>query len=378
MMPLWKRVLFPPLAVLLGVGIPYLVAEGLRALGRGPRAGTSLAYDVYARWFAGRRVPPYDPHDPTTCVISDPAPLAAMIELFKANGVGIGNSPFHELKRDAVAINTEENGCVVQKPNLRKTMAFLRSNAFNPFDPPTYFHDTEHILPPELARFFDRYGFRRVQLTTNADGERVTLPAVAASDVVLVAGDSVANGAMLDDTETIASRLQRDDRARQYVNLGIHGAAPADIECGLERAARRYGGRVRELIYVFCENDFKEATAADVVAWLVGFKARARIDRVVVLYVPYIYNALPEVTRIRGHTHRNFPTFRDEKRALLSAAHDAGFLTVDYVDITTAAQQEQGTQFAALALYLDHAHPSPAGVDRLVAAYQQLGRGTAP
>jgi len=41
-------------------------------------------------------------------------------------------------------------------------MAFLRSNAFNPFDPPTYFYDAERTLPAELARFFERYGFRRV------------------------------------------------------------------------------------------------------------------------------------------------------------------------------------------------------------------------
>jgi len=374
MTPLWKRVLFRLLAVLLGVGIPYLAAEGLYALGHGSRAGTSLANQLYARWFTEPDVPAYDPHDPTTWVITDPASLAAMIELFKANGVGIGNSPFRELRRDAVAINTKEHGCLVQKPNLRKTMAFLRSNAFNPFDPPTYFYDAERTLPPELARFFERYGFRRVLLTTNADGERVTVPAVAASDVVLVAGDSVANGAMLDDADTIASRLQHDDGARQYVNLGIAGAGAADIKCALDRAAQRYAGRVRELIYVFCENDFKEATASDVVPWLVAFKARERIDRVVLLYVPYIYNVLPEVTRVRGHTQFNFPTFRDKKRDLLRAARDAGFPTVDYVDITTAAQQAQGTQFAALGLYLDHAHPSVAGVDRLVAAYRQLGK----
>ena len=118
----------------------------------------------------------------------------------------------------------------------------------------------------------------------------------------------------------------------------------------------------------------KRRGARDVIAWLVAFKARERIDRVVLLYAPYIYNALPEVTRIRGHTHHDFPTFGTEKRALLSAARDAGFPTVDYVDITTAAQQEQGTQFAALALYLDQAHPSAAGVGRLVAAYRQLGK----
>ena len=374
MMPLWKRLLFPLLAILLAGGIPYLVVEGVWALARGEQAGTSLAHDLYARWFVDRRVLPYDPHDALTRAVTDPRQFTAILDLLEANYVGMGNSPFTQLKSDAVAINTEDGDCLVQKPGLRKTMSSLRSNVFNPFDQPTYFHDAERTMPPELARFFERYGFRRVQLTTNAEGERVTLPAVVAPDVVLIAGDSVANGAMLDDSETLSSRLQRDDGTRQYVNLGIGGAAPSDIECALERAARRYTGRMRELIYVFCENDFKKATAEDVVAWLVAFKEREHIDRVVLVYAPYIYNVLPEVTRVAGHTQYDFPTYREEKRALLGAARAAGFATIDYLDITTAAQYEQRTLFAALSLYVDQVHPSPAGVDRLVAAYRHLPR----
>jgi hypothetical protein len=95
MTPLWKQVLFRLLAVLLGVGIPYLAAEGLYALGHGSRAGTSLAYRLYARWFTEPDVQAYDPHDPTTWVIR-PASLAANRSV-EANGVGIGNSPFREL-----------------------------------------------------------------------------------------------------------------------------------------------------------------------------------------------------------------------------------------------------------------------------------------
>jgi len=372
MMPPSKRVLFPLLAVLLAFGVPYLLVEGVYSLRRGSQAGTSLTRELYARWFVDRRVPPYDAHDPSTRVITSASQFTPLMELLKANGVGMGNTPFEELKRDEVAINAVANGCLVQKPNLRKTMGWLRSNAFNTFDQPTYFHDADRAMPVEISRFFERYGFRPVVLTTNADGERVTLPAVAASDVVLVAGDSVANGAMLEDAETIASLMQRDDRTRRYVNLGIGGAGPSDIRCALERAATRYAGRVRELVYVFCENDFKKSTGRDVVDWLVAFKAREKIARVVVMYVPYIYNVLPEVTRVRGHTHRDFPTYGDEKRELLAAAREAGFATLDYADITTAVQYEQSTMFAALALFTDQAHPSPAGVERLVAAYHGL------
>ncbi|MGH7291028.1 MAG: SGNH/GDSL hydrolase family protein, partial [Myxococcota bacterium] len=204
---------------------------------------------------------------------------------------------------------------------------------------------------------------------------RLTLPVVDANDIVLVAGDSVANGAMLDDSETISSRLQGEDPHRRYVNLGIVGAQTSDIACALERAARRYHGRLRELIYVFCENDFDDATPEEVIAGLVAFAEREQIRQVVLVYMPYIYNVVPEMTRIRGHSHYNYPTYRNEKRALLAQARQAGVAIVDFVDIANDEQRALATQFAPLALYVDHTHPSPRGVQRLVAAIDAARTG---
>lgn len=361
-----RRVLFPLLAVFIGVGLPYLVVEGVYSLSRGRRASTSLTYDLYRKAILARRLPPFDAHDPTTRVITESSQFEAMMDLFKSNGIGIGNSPFAELKSEAVAINTEEGGCKTQKPGLSKTMAFLRSNVFNPFDQLTYFYDSDKQLPPPLDEFFQRYGFRRVRLTTNPYGERLTLPVVSSNDKVLVAGDSVANGVMLDDTETIASRLQAADPRRQYINLGISGAGAADIHCALDRAAKRYGGQIRELIYVLCENDFETATPEEMVGWLAEFRRKEGIERVVLVYVPFIYNVAPEVTRIPGHSHYDFPTFRDEKKAVVHAAGEAGIDVVDFVDVVLDEQGRGGSQFAALALYLDHTHLSPPGVERLL------------
>jgi hypothetical protein len=367
------RILLRLALVTLGIGIPYLAAEGVHSLVSGGRPATSLAYEVYARWFAARGAA-FDPHDPTTWVITQRAQFDAMRPLLLANGVGIGNAPYRELRSAAVAINRDVEGCTEQKPDQHKVMAFLRSNLFNPFDQPTYFYDADRVLPPELQQFFDRHGFRRVHLTSNGDGERVTLPVVEADDIVLVAGDSVANGAMLDDSETISSRLQERDPRRRYVNIGIVGAKTSDTACALERAARRYRGRIRELLYIFCENDFDDATAGEIIAGLVAFTAREKIRQVVLVYMPYIYNVVPEITRIRGHSHYDFPTYRDEKRALLARARQAGFAIVDFVDIANDEQQALATQFAPLALYIDHTHPSPRGVRRLVSAIDAVRR----
>jgi hypothetical protein len=62
---------------------------------------------------------------------------------------------------------------------------------------------------------------------------------------VIIAGDSVANGVGIGDSETISSQLQALDSTRQYVNLGIAQATAADIICALDKAARRYKARSR-------------------------------------------------------------------------------------------------------------------------------------
>lgn len=365
-----RKVLFPLLAALLGIGLPYLLIEGIYSLSHGGRAGTSLTYDLYRRWFLDHRVAPFDSQDAMSRVITDPSQFEAMMDVFKANGVAIGNSPFDELKSDAVSINSEENGCKIQKPNLRKAMWFVRSNIYNPFDQLTFFYDADRQLPQELVDFLDRYGFRKVQLTTNPYGERRTLPVVTSSVKVLVAGDSVADGVMLDDGETIASVLQARDPARQYVNLGISGAATADIQCALERAAKRYDGQIGELIYVLCENDFEASTPKAMMNWLAEFRGRQKIARVVVLYVPFIYNIAPEITRVPGHSHYDFPTFHEERKDIKALARGAGFVFIDYAQIARDEAREGASQYAPLALYLDHTHLSPPGVRRLLPYFE--------
>ncbi len=153
------------------------------------------------------------------------------------------------------------------------------------------------------------------------------------------------------------------------MNLGVSGAAAADVGCALGKAAERYHGQIRELIYVFSENDFAApgpyAEPDDLIAWLADFQARETIERVVLLYVPYIYNSVPEITRIRGHSHRNFPTPRAEKRRLLSLADAAGFGVIDFIDVANEQRERAASQFAPLALYLDHSHLSRLGVELL-------------
>ena len=74
--------------------------------------------------------------------------------------------------------------------NGRKTVVQIQTHAYELFDPVTAFWDADAHLSPEVRSFLDTYGFRETLHTTNDFGERITLPAVEAQDLVLVAGDA--------------------------------------------------------------------------------------------------------------------------------------------------------------------------------------------
>src|SRR5262249_8136578 len=153
---------------------------------------------------------------------------------------------------------------------------------------------------------------------------------------VLIAGDSVANGPMLDDSDTLASQLQQHDETRQYVNLGINNAAATDEICALKAAEKRYSGEISELIYFYCENDFGELPLGrpeEVIAWLCDFAKRQKIGRVTVIYGPYVYNVVPDITRFHGFIGETFPTNASERLRLANSARSAGFQFVDFGDI---------------------------------------------
>jgi|WetSurSiteA1Bulk_404760.scaffolds.fasta_scaffold26402_1 hypothetical protein len=358
-------------ATLLIVAVTWIVAEGLVSIARWERQSTSVAFsaiDMVRRMREGQR--PIDP-EPRLDVLRDAAELEVMLPLMKAAGVGLGNTPYRELKTESSAMNYEKDGCLSLKPNLRKTAVFLRTQLFDPLDPVTAFFDADAALDPTLKEFLDRYAVsRRTQLTSNAAGERATFPLVERRQKVIVAGDSVAFGAMLDDRETIASQLQSRDATRQYISSGVGGASAADVICNLDAAAKRYQGQLDELIYVYCQNDLqprkKFGRPEEVIDWLTHFASREHIPRVTVVYAPYVYNIAPQVTRFAGYEGWYIESHLAERRALKAAVENARFRWLDIGDLALEDDQTFGTQFAFWHFFIDHVHLSPYGVTRLV------------
>ncbi len=350
--------------------VALLIAEGGYALVRGDRLDTSLSFKALD--FVRQRLPGLTSDQDLEIyapVITRPEAFDELLDAFKVDGVALGNSQYDQLRTDRAELNTVIDGCTVQKPNLDKEMVFLRAGLYEPFSLVAAFYDYGKPQRPEVRAFIDRYGIRKIRHRTNDRGERLTLPAVAAEAKVIVAGDSIANGAMLNDDETLESRLQQLDPARQYVNIGIGGADADEIRCALERAGQRYHGQIRELIYIYCENDFKDdkpmGQPEDVISWLQQYVTAQGIDKVTILYAPYIYNIVPYLTRFRGYRGGNFDSHKSERERLVQLARKASF---DFVDMAELALQEieiMSTQFAALTLFVDHVHWSPIGTMKM-------------
>lgn len=355
----------------------WLISEGLYAIAQRGQSDTSITHKTYilvreqiikglklreASDPAANEGPPY-----TRVLQADD--IEDLLPELKEAGVAIGNVPYSELMSADDAINMDDGDCLTQKPHVDKVMTFLRTHAFKPFDPPNLFYDRRADLPPKIRKLIDTYGVRLVAYTTNEYGERITVPAVGSNRKVLIAGDSVANGTGIDDSETISSQLQAFDPERQYINLGIAGADAPDIICALKKAAERYPHQIDELIYVYCENDFDTSvpygTPEAVVAWLKDFADTQGIAKVTVIYAPFIYNVVPQSTRFRFHAG-DFSTSAQQRAALALLAGEAGFRYMDIGDLAMAEADRTKTPFGALSLFSDHVHLSPYGTARLV------------
>jgi lysophospholipase L1-like esterase len=346
--------------------IMLLLAEGVYALVRGETLDTSLSFKALDLLTGGMPDQDLEVYAP---LITRPEAFEELLDEFEADGVGLGNSQYEQLRTDRAELNTVVDGCKAQKANLDKEMTYLRAGLYEPFSLVTAFYDFGSPLHPEVRAFIDRYGTRRVRHRTNDRGERLTLPAVETEDKVIVAGDSVANGALVNDDETLASRLQQLDPARQYVNIGIGGADADEIACALKRAAQRYRGQISELIYIYCENDLKDdkpmGQPAEVISWLKQYVTTQGIEKVTIVYAPYIYNIVPYLTRFRGYRGGDFDSHKDERERLIESARKAGFDFVDMAELALHEIEIMGTQFAALTLFVDHVHWSPSGTMKL-------------
>ena len=208
------------ITIIVSALLTLLVAEGVYSILRWDRMDRSLTRMSYLLIKHSMHDLIVD-HKQDSVQLLNKEDFDSIIPLLKKVKAGLGSTPYKSLFTDQASfIYHDQNGCLRQKPNVRKIMVPLRTMEFDPLIPPNLFLDREGLSNIDIAKLIARYGGTVVSMSTNELGERVTVPFINANRKVLIVGDSVAQGARLDDADTIASQLQSADLSRQYINLG--------------------------------------------------------------------------------------------------------------------------------------------------------------
>jgi hypothetical protein len=373
------KLLSSALSVLLLCGATYLVAEGIYSIVLWDGMDGSLAYKTYDR-VAGSS----DPYGSSVTSVEEPpadlpifrrlatsARIEALIPEFVKAGIAIGGVPrkgVYKTDVGEVSITTRSpEGCEILKPNLHKTMIQVRSKDYSPLIPPTLFFNDDATLSDDAKAFISNYGLHASALHTNEFGERVTVPKVNSARKVLVAGDSLAFGASVDDQDTLASQLQGRDSTRQYVSAGIPGGEATDVICAVEGASQRYHGQIDGLIYFYSPTDLSETAKYgmpdEFLKWLKGFAERENIADVTVIFGTNLKTVTPHLT----------PQFKQRKdwyreaRALREGTLGAGYKFIGVADLALEEASKRKTDFAAFAMFMDAwGHLSPYGTSIVV------------
>lgn len=307
---------------------------------------------------------------PLPGVVTDEAELKSFVpQMIEAN-VGLINSPYPETQMERSRLTRREGECEIPRANLDDVAFFLRSNAFEPLVPISVHHAREAKLPPELVKFFQDHGRGAHRLSTNAAGERTTVPLLNEPKKVLIAGDSAAFSPMLDDSATLASQLQAKDITRQYINVGVPGASSEQALCALTKAVSRYQGQVEEVIYLYSEDDFvagqRFGTPDAVITEVKSLVQKGTTTKVTVVYVPSLYNIAPELTRFKGYAGEFAPNPQTEREQLKKNVTEAGFVWLDMGDIGLERSRALGNVFSVFDSFADPRSPSAQGISSLV------------
>ena len=303
-------------------------------------------------------------------VVTDEEQVKPLIPKMVDAGIGLSTTAFAQTRTDRARLTIENRECISPKANLSKTLLFVRSTLAEPLDPIIAYHDRGATLSPELALFFQDYGYGAHALTTNAMGERMTVPAVEQPRKVVIAGGSAAFGLLLDDANSLASRLQKRDNSRQYVTLAVPEGSAEQVVCNLTKAIPRYRGQIDELIYFYSEADLdsgeKLGTPEEVISALKNLAQNESVGKVTVFYSPLIYSLAPQFTRYKGYASDLLPNRQGLKDRLRKIVAGAGFGWLDIGDMALEASKAQGDEFSVLNNFADDRNLSLQGMNRLV------------
>ncbi len=346
-----------------------VISEGFISLFKNYNEHTSVSYQfikpLHSKLFKQESNKIYSSN-----TLNDKQEIENIISYLKEDNVGIGYSPYEELWSDKVRTTyTDKDGCLKQKGDLNKVGGYLKSTLFYNFRPMTFWYDGDKILSNQSSSFIDKYGLNKITHSSNSLGERTTLPEIKSEQKVLIIGDSVALGLMLSDDETLSSILQSQNTNYQYINLGISNATSFDNLCTLKISTERYANEIQEIIYIVSDNDFEKydnfINAEELTKELNKIYLNSKINKFKLVYVPYIYNISPEITRknsVSDYSFDDYPNHYTQELILKNQSKLFGWNYFNFSDLINQNKSVDHSNFEGLKYYMDDIHLSKKGI----------------
>ncbi len=275
-------------------------------------------------------------------------------------------NPTNQIKHNTILVQPDEHLGFVLRPHARISGFMLR--AANPLnlDPPVVYLQSGANMSNELRTYLNENTRLKYSYSVDAEGFRVTLPIVKSPRKVLMVGDSVLFGVGVNDSSTMASKLQRRIGNRYtIVNAGVgdYGGIQA-FEMAIEASKRsEYAG----LIYIACQNDFMSGQGvsfsdqANLVLQRFSSLKERFSGRIIVMLVTYMEYNLRDVLLERGWSAHTIAGTNMLRRSLPRITQELRFEYVDWTDIVEKYMMSERSIWSRFSLYVDHAHLSPMG-----------------
>jgi len=280
-------------------------------------------------------------------------------------------NPTGAKEHDTIIVRPDAEHGWVLRPGVSVDAYQLRAVDPVNLDPPVVYTRAGAEMSDALRSYLAANLLVRFSYNVDGDGFRRTHPDVQAKRKILMVGDSALFGVGVDDEDTLSSQLQRHvGSAYRVVNAGVAGY---DGSQSFE-VARELSGRddYDSLVYVAHNNDFYEPRHISNVE-----KARRVLEQfktleerfpggIHVALITYLEYAAEHLLGSLGWREERIRSLDRLRKELSLMTAEAGFSFVDWSDLVAEVTVREETSFAALSLYVDHAHLSPRGA-RLLA-----------
>lgn len=291
-----------------------------------------------------------------------------ILDELKQLGAVIENAynPTNQTKHNTILVQPDENLGFVLRPHAKISGFMLRAaNALN-LDPPVVYLRSGASMSNELRTYLNRNTRLEYSYSVDADGRRVTLPIVQSAHRILMVGDSVLFGVGVNDSSTMASKLQSLIGNRYtIVNAGVgnYGGMQA-FEMANELSKKsEYAG----LIYIASQNDFMGdrgvsfSDEANIVLQRFSSLKERFSKGITVMLVTYMQYNLHDVFLERGWRAQTIAKTDMLRRSMARRAEELECEYVDWTEIVEEHMMIEGSLWARFALYVDHGHLSPVG-----------------